>query len=259
MIPGTEGVNIVGVPDASVKECKDRVMAALYANDVQIPDKKVVINLSPAEERKNSPIFDLAMAIGVMKEAGEIKHPIPNGAAFLGVLSLDGSIKPVDGMLPSIIAARKEGLKILYLPHIPGVQLDTIDGIEFRFVESLQEVITSFSGQLSTSIISKNTSIKSSTKLPTYEKDFQYVIGHKQAKRALEIAAAGGHNVLMVGPPGCGKSLLAENFPSILPPLSQEQQFDVMSIYQLAGVRNPNFQVPPFRDPYHSLCDINRG
>lgn len=107
MIPGVESVNIVGLPDASVKESKDRVMAAVYTNDCQIPDKKIIINLSPAEHKKNSPIFDLAMAIGVMKEAGEIRHPIPDNAAFLGVLSLDGSIKSVDGMLPAIVAAKK--------------------------------------------------------------------------------------------------------------------------------------------------------
>lgn len=113
LIPGVESVNIVGLPDASVKESKDRVMAALYANDCQVPDKKIVINLSPAEQKKNSPIFDLAMAIAIMGEADEIRDPIPEQAAFLGVLSLDGSIKPVDGMLPAIIAARQEGFKIL--------------------------------------------------------------------------------------------------------------------------------------------------
>lgn len=148
LLPGIEGVNIVGLPDVSVKESKDRVMAALYANGCQIPDKKIVINLSPAEQRKNSPIFDLAMAIGIMGEADEIEDPIPEEAAFLGVLSLDGSIKPVDGMLPAIIAARQEGFKILYLPPMPDMPINQIDGIEFRFVETLQDVIESFSGQL---------------------------------------------------------------------------------------------------------------
>ena len=108
-LPGIEGVSIVGLPDASVKESKDRVMAALYANDCVVPDKKIVINLSPAEEKKNSPIFDLAMAVAIMKEAGDIKDLIPDNATFLGVLSLDGSVKPVAGMLPAIIAAKKEG------------------------------------------------------------------------------------------------------------------------------------------------------
>ncbi|WP_231514934.1 magnesium chelatase domain-containing protein [Oceanobacillus salinisoli] len=117
LLPG-DGVSIVGLPDASVKESKDRVMGALYANDCEISDRKIIINLSPAEQKKNSPIFDLAMAIAVMKEADEIKDEIPEHAAFLGVLSLDGTIKSVEGMLPAIMAARKEGFKILYLPRL---------------------------------------------------------------------------------------------------------------------------------------------
>ncbi|RDW21442.1 magnesium chelatase [Oceanobacillus arenosus] len=258
LIPGVEGVSIVGLPDASVKESKDRVMAALYANDCQIPDKKIIINLSPAEQKKNSPIFDLAMAIGIMKEAGEIRHAIPADAAFLGVLSLDGSIKPVAGMLPAVVAAKKEKIKILYLPPMPDFPLQSIEGIEFRFAETLQEVIDSFSGQLtafSTSFFSSSDSTEEIT--PTYDKDFQHVLGHKQAKRALEISAARGHNVLMTGPPGCGKSLLAETFPSILPALKQEGRFEVMSIYQLAGVTKVDFLTPPFRDPHHSASAVS--
>lgn len=192
LVPG-EGVSIVGLPDTSVKESRDRVMAALYSYDCQIIDDKVVIHLSPAEQKKNSPIFDLAMAIGVMKEAGEIKDKIPDDAAFLGVLSLDGSIKSVEGMLPAIIAARKEGFKVLYLPRIQGVPFDSIDGIEFRFVERLQEVIDSFSGQLTAffhaPIFTKETIDPTP---PTYHKDFKNILRHQQAKRALEIAAAGG-------------------------------------------------------------------
>src|SRR5699024_4203547 len=230
----------------------------LYANDCQVPNKKIVINLSPAEQKKNSPIFDLAMAIAIMGEANEIRNPIPEQAAFLGVLSLDGSIKPVDGMLPAIIAARQEGFKILYLPPIDDIPLTQIDGIEFRFVETLQDVIESFSGQLTAFTSTATLQNQPAEDITiTHEKDFQHVIGHEQAKRALEIAAAGGHNILMVGPPGCGKSLLAETFPSILPPLSQESQFDVMSIYQLAGVRHANYLVPPFRDPHHSASSVS--
>lgn len=109
LLPGIEGVSIVGLPDASVKESKDRVMGALYAYDCEVPDKKIIVNLSPTEERKNSPFFDQTMAIGIMKEAGELKDPIPDDAAFIGGLSLDGSVKPVDGMLPVILAAMGRG------------------------------------------------------------------------------------------------------------------------------------------------------
>ncbi|GAA0432141.1 YifB family Mg chelatase-like AAA ATPase [Lentibacillus halophilus] len=258
LLPGIEGVHIVGLPDASVKESKDRVMAALYANDCDVPDKKIVINLSPAEQKKNSPIFDLAMAIGIMKEAGEIKDAIPDAAAFLGVLSLDGTIKPVDGMLPAIVAAKKEGFKQLYLPPMKDMPFPQIDGMECCFVETLHDVVASFSGQLSSYAITSMPSSETKNPEPvTYDKDFQHILGHNQAKRALEIAAAGDHNVLMTGPPGCGKSLLAETFPSILPLLSDNQQFDVLSIYQLAGMTHDNYQLPPFRDPHHSASAVS--
>ena len=258
LLPGVEGVSVVGLPNAAVKESKDRVMAALYANDCEVPDKKIVINLSPAEQQKNSPIFDLAMAIGIMKETGDIKDPIPDKAAFLGLLSLDGSIKTVDGMLPAIVSAKKEGIKILYLPPMVDTPITQIEGLEFRFVETLQETIESFSGQLTSFSITSTPSLGSTEmNTPTYDKDFKYVLGHRQAKRVLEIAAAGGHNVLMVGPPGCGKSLLAETFPSILPPLKQESSFEVMSIYQLSGTKYSNPRIPPFRDPHHSASAVS--
>lgn len=148
LLPGVEGVSIVGLPDVSVKESKDRVMAALYANDCQVPDKKIIINLSPAEQKKNSPIFDLAMAIGIMKEAKEIKDPIPKHACFLGVLSLNGTIKAVNGMLPAIIAARQQGFKVLYLPEMDDVPLHQVEGIEFRFVKHFVMSLTPFPGNL---------------------------------------------------------------------------------------------------------------
>src|SRR5699024_5024451 len=123
------------------KESKDRVMAALYANECEVPDKKIVINLSPAEQKKNSPIFDLAMAIGVMNEAGEIRHAIPDDAACLVVLSMDDPIAPVDGRLPAIVAAKKEGIKLLYLPPMQDTPFSQIDGMEFCFVETLHDVV----------------------------------------------------------------------------------------------------------------------
>ncbi|RKQ13186.1 ATP-binding protein [Oceanobacillus bengalensis] len=149
-----------------------------------------------------------------MKEADEIKDEIPEDAAFLGVLSLDGTIKSVEGMLPAIIAARKEGFKTLYLPKMHDVPLSTIDGIEFRYVETLQEVVESFSGQLAAFSLPTITPKEPTEQTFSFGKDYRHILGHKQAKWALEIAVAGGRNVLMSGPPGCGKSLLSETFPS---------------------------------------------
>jgi magnesium chelatase family protein len=259
MIPGV-GISIVGLPDASVKESKDRLMAALFSNTCNIPEKKIIINLSPSDQKKHSPIFDLAMAIGIMNESGFINYPIPKDTAFLGVLSLDGTIKSVDGMLPAVLAAKKEQFKILYLPYIKDFPLMHIDGIELRFVQSLFEVIESFSGLIS--VFQRppqplSQAIPSNPLNKSFEKDFKYVLGHKRAKRALEIAAAGGHNVIMSGPPGCSKSLLAESFPFILPSLSQDSQFEVMSIYQLSGVAHSDFSRPPFRSPHHSSSSVS--
>ncbi|WP_141604454.1 YifB family Mg chelatase-like AAA ATPase [Terrilactibacillus laevilacticus] len=260
VMPGKESVCIVGLPDACVKESKERVVGALYSLDCEFLDKKVIVNLSPAEQRKNSPIFDLAMAIGMMKEVNYFQDKIPDDAAFLGALSLDGTIKPVEGMLPAVLAAKKEKVKQLYLPVIPDLPLTRIEGIDLHFVHSLAELLQTLSGQLSIplqtepQVLPSNLVIKQT---PTFEKDFQDIIGHSKAKRALEIAAAGGHNVLLIGPPGCGKSLLSETFPSILPPLTLDHQFEVMSIYQLSGVSLPIINQPPFRSPHHSSSAVS--
>ena len=258
IIPGKESVCIVGLPDACVKESKERVIGALYANQCELPDRKVIINLSPAEQRKNSPIFDLAMAIGIMKEMNHFRESVPSNAAFLGSLSLDGTIKPVEGMLPAIMAAKQAKVTELYLPFVPEMNLSQIEGITLHYVHSLDEVLQSFAGQTSFQLQPQHESTNlTPPSPPIYEKDFKDIIGHQQAKRALEIAAAGGHNVLLSGPPGCGKSLLANTFPSILPPLTIDSTFEVMSIYQLAGITIPSGHLPPYRAPHHSSSSVS--
>lgn len=156
-----------------------------------------------------------------------------------------------------LLLRRKENINVLYMPPLEDIPIHTMEGMEFRFVETLQDVIESFSGQLTSFNHTLLTSSEPTEIAPTYEKDFMHVLGHKQAKRALEIAAAGGHNVLMTGPPGCRKSLLAETFSSILPGLKQESRFEVMSIYQLAGITKDNFHLPPFRNPHHSASAVS--
>lgn len=256
IIPGRESVSLVGLPDASVKESKDRVMATLYANDCSFPGKKIIINLSPSEQKKNIPIFDLAMAIGLMKEMHYIQREISENTAFLGALSLTGEIKSVKGMLPAILAAKKQNINILYLPYIDDLPFTKLDGIELRFVHTLDDVVQSLSGKAIFRTSTKNLQ-KTPPQITQDEKDFKYIIGHRFEKRALEIAAAGAHNVLLIGPPGSGKSLLSESLPSILPPLSRDSQFDVMSIYQLAGVSQPNPTQVPFRSPHHSSSSVS--
>jgi magnesium chelatase family protein len=255
LLPGLESMTIVGLPDASVKESKDRVMAALHSSFGDLlPDKKIVVNLSPAEQRKNGPFFDLAIAVGMLKSIGKIYEKISMDTAFLGALSLDGTLQPVEGMLPAVLAAKRCGMKRLVLPFDEHLPVQSIAGIELVFVHTLDDVIKTLSGQTLLPIgeVSRHTAPPSIT----YDHDFAHVLGHHQAKRALEIAAAGAHNVLMSGPPGCGKSLLSSTFPSILPTLSQDALLEVMSLYQLAGETPLHSLMPPFRHPHHSASSV---
>ncbi|MBI0577949.1 YifB family Mg chelatase-like AAA ATPase [Neobacillus cucumis] len=254
---GTESVIIIGLPDATVKESRERVLAALSYFGADVTDQKVVINLSPAEQKKNEPLFDLAMAIAALKELDFIKNKIPAETAFLGALSLDGTIVSADGMLPALISAKTLGMKKVYLPYDPAIPIQMLKGLECIVVQHIEEVVQHIEGQEIMILPPKS---PQEERTPLFadrpQKDFFHVIGHEQAKRALEIAAAGEHNVLMSGPPGCGKSLLAETFPSILPVLTNQAQLEVMSLYQLAGEKRSFHLQVPFRHPHHSASSV---
>ncbi|MBB5174585.1 magnesium chelatase family protein [Texcoconibacillus texcoconensis] len=254
VMDGLESIVIVGLPDASVKESKERVSATLHSMGFPLVDMKVVINLSPAEQKKNGPLFDLAIALGVLKSGDFLKENIPDDAAFIGALSLDGSVLPVEGMIAAVLAAKKLNLKRLFLPFDPTLPKIEMDDLELIYIQSLQDVIDIFSGQPPLSF-DQPEAVKDEEQV--VDKDFQQVIGHDFAKWALEIAAAGEHYVLMDGPPGCGKSLLAETFPSILPSLSKEAQLEKMSLYQLAGADDSSLSMPPYRHPHHSASAVS--
>lgn len=257
--PGTESMSIVGLPDTSVKESRERVLAALTHFGIDVTDQKIIVNLSPSEQKKNGPLFDLAMAIAILKELNEIKEDLSPKTAFIGALSLDGTVQKAEGMLPALISAKEIGIERIYLPFDPSIPLQMLDGLECIVVHHIEEVVQHLEGQELLLLIpdqkSFNPEIQSNFSDFIY-KDFCHVIGHEQAKRALEIAAAGEHNVFMSGPPGCGKSLLAETFPSILPLLSNQAQLEVMSLYQLAGEKRTNHQMVPFRHPHHSASAV---
>lgn len=255
-IDGIDAFLIVGLPDASVKESKERVTSALHSHGTKIIDQKTIVNLSPSEQKKNGPIFDLPMAIGILKSIGKIKTRIPASTCFIGALSLDGSILPFDGLLAAALGAKKLGFSLLYMPFDPNLPEIKMEGLEIVYISSLHEVIQHLSGQSLLPLIFPESKNEHSNE-GLFNKDFCDVIGHSFSKRALEIAAAGEHHVLMTGPPGCGKSLLAETFPTILPPLSNESQLEKVSLYQLAGSEYGITHIPPFRSPHHSASSVS--
>jgi magnesium chelatase family protein len=251
---GMEAFKIVGLPDASVRESKQRVSAALHSLENYLIDQKTIVNLSPAEQRKNGPLFDLPIAIGILKSMNVIMGPISSNTGFIGALSLDGSVLSVEGMLPAVLAAMKIGLTTLYMPYSENLPVLEIDGLEIIYISAIQQVVQHLSGK-PIPMISRFD--KTSMQKVHHDKDFSYIIGHQRAKRALEIAAAGEHHVFMVGPPGSGKSMLAETFPSILPPLSREAQLEKVSLYELAGLDYIDSCLPPIRTPHHSASSVS--
>lgn len=255
--PGMNSMVIVGLPDASVKESKERVLSAIRSLNCGGANQRIVVNLSPSEQKKNGPFFDFAIAIGILKEMGYINGEIPSDSLFIGALSLDGTIEKVEGMLPALIAARSLGFRRAYLPYDPLIPIDMLEGLDFFIVSHLKEVIQHISGQELLPLRAAAANLEKIELSCKNQKDFSDIIGHEYAKQALEVAAAGGHNILMSGPPGCGKSLLAETFLSIFPPLSKQQQLEVLSLYQLAKEQIINPHASPYRHPHHSASSVS--
>jgi len=251
---GNDSIRIVGLPDAAVKESKERILAALKSIGYSVNGQRIIINLSPSEQKKSGPMFDLPMAIGVLVSLNELVVSIPENTGFIGALSLDGAIVPVEGMLPAVLAAKHIGINRLYMPYDDKLPFFHFEELEIIYISSLKELIRNLEGDEKSNFTPKvqDIDVKSNNFI-----DFNQIIGHSDTKRALEVAAAGGHHVLMTGPPGCGKSMLAESFPSILPPLSKEAQLEIIALHQLSGINYPNAITPPFRNPHHSASGIS--
>lgn len=245
---------IVGLPDRAVKESKERIVAALGSLGYMLSGNKVIISLSPVDQKKMGAMFDFSMAVGLLISLHELEMVIPKETGFLGALSLDGSVQPVEGMLAAVIAAKRLGIRKLYIPY--DSQFPDVDfvGLEIIYVSSLKDVIGHLTGQWNPSPI-KRQAIEGNSERLEYL-DFQQIIGHSGAKHALEVAAAGEHHVLLNGPPGCGKILLAESFPSILPPLTKEAHLEILSLYQLSRNALKQSHFPPFRNPHHSASGV---
>ncbi len=256
---GLPHFEVVGLADTAIKESKERVRSAIRNSGYEYPVKRITINLAPADIKKEGPIYDLAMAIAIIslnKDAG-IKSF--RDFCFIGQLSLDGQVKKVKGVLPLLISARDYGVKKFIIPKDNAVEASFIEGIEVYPVSSLNECVDFLRGETKLEPVHP-CAFEDAKGLEQRGLDFSHVKGQARAKRALEIAAAGGHNVIMIGPPGSGKSMLAKCFPTILPDMTFEESLEVTKIHSIAGELNLKQGIVasrPFRSPHHTASTVS--
>lgn len=255
---GLTQFELVGLPDAAVKESRERVRTALKNSGFAFPDGRLTINLAPADQKKEGPAFDLPLAVGILASCGKLPLESMKGMALLGELSLDGSVRPVRGVLPMVISAREQGVGSMMIPLENAGEVRCVEGIDIYPVESLQQAVGHLTGEAPIAPL-ETLAYKQllGERVPTV--DFSVVKGQKSAKRALEIAAAGGHNVIMIGPPGSGKTLMARCMPTILPDMTFEEALETTRIHSAAGLMNGGTLLVerPFRSPHHLASSVS--
>ena len=255
----TARFTIVGLPDNAVKESQERVQSALRVNHYKTPAQSVVVNLAPADVKKEGSGFDLPIAIGVLISFGFISSANIERFMFVGELGLDGSIMPVKGVLPISIKARELGFDALFVPSDNAREAAVVDRLTIYGVDSLNDVIGFLNGSVQLEPTIVNTREEFYSQLYSYDFDFDEVKGQENVKRAFEVAAAGGHNIILVGSPGCGKSMMAKRLPSILPPLTLSESLETTQIHSIAGKLKKETSLisqRPFRSPHHTVSDV---
>lgn len=250
---------LVGLPDNAVKESHERIASALDYNGYKLPRKQIVVNMAPADIRKEGSAYDLPLAIGMLAANETIVSENLNDYIIMGELSLDGSLQPIKGVLPIAIRAREEGFKGFILPKQNAREAAVVNNLNVYGMECITEVIEFFNGTRELQPTEVNTREEFFANLNHFDFDFSDVKGQENVKRALEVAAAGGHNIIMIGPPGAGKSMLAKRLPTILPPLTLHEALETTKIHSVAGKIDSNTSLlyqRPFRSPHHTISDV---
>lgn len=251
---GLPAFDIVGLPDTAVKEARERVRAAAKTSGLRFPTGRITVNLAPANLKKSGTHYDLPMLLGIMSACGAIRRP-SSTSAFIGELSLDGQIRPVNGVLPMAIAAKKAGIKTIYVPARNAAEATLARGPAIIPVKSVAELASALNGEITLEEEPIWVPDRSATNLP----DFKDVMGQENVKRAMEIAAAGSHNILLIGPPGSGKSMLSKRLPSILPDMTWDESLEVTQVYSVLGQlseKEPLMIQRPFRSPHHTISNM---
>ncbi len=255
--PGLPAFNIVGLPDTAVQEAKERVRAALRNSGCEFPLRRITVNLAPADLKKAGPVYDLPIAVGILLSSGQVDAS-PDDAVFLGELSLDGSLRHTTGILAMVSVARQEGFKTVFVPTPDAAEAALVEGIEVYPTQNLTSLIDHLRGEVPIVPTRGDGTIPDSPQKLPDGMNLSHVKGQEHAKRALEVAAAGFHNLLFNGPPGSGKTLLARCLPTILPKMSTHEALEVTKIYSVSGSLpsdSPLILNRPFRAPHYTISN----